>query len=65
MFLRPSDNIAVIYKDENISYNTLLRRTSQYSTLFDENSTQKIAIYLENRLEWVYSFYSGMMTESI
>ncbi len=65
MFLRPSENTAIIFKDENISYNTLLKRTSQYTTLFDENSTKKIAIYLENKPEWVYAFYSGMMTESI
>lgn len=65
MFLRPSEKTAIIYKDENITYNTLLKRTSFYSTLFDEHRTQKIAIYVENRPEWVYSFYSGMMTESI
>ena len=65
MFLRQSDNTALVYKDENISYNSLLERVSKYSTLFDEKGTSKIAIYLENRAEWVYSFYSGMMTESI
>jgi len=65
MFLKSSEKTAIIYKDEVISYNLLLKTVSQYSTLFDEAKTQKIAIYLENRPEWVYSFYSGMMTQSI
>ncbi|MBU0473481.1 MAG: AMP-binding protein [Bacteroidetes bacterium] len=65
MFLQPSEKTAIIYKNEVISYNLLLKTISQYSTLFDEAKTQKIAIYLENRPEWVYTFYSGMMTQSI
>lgn len=65
MFLKASEKTAIIYKDEVISYNLLLKTVSQYSTLFDEAKTKKIAIYLENRPEWVYSFYSGMMTQSI
>ncbi len=65
MFLRQSDKTAIIFKNEVISYNLLHKRISQYSTLFDEKGTSKIAIYLENRPEWVYSFYSGMMTESM
>jgi len=65
MFLQSSDKTAIIYKNEVISYNLLLKTISQYSTLFDEAKTQKIAIYLENRPEWVYAFYSGMMTQSI
>lgn len=65
MFLKASEKTAIIYKDEVISYNLLLKTVSQYSTLFDEAKTQKIAIYLENRPEWVYAFYSGMMTQSI
>ena len=65
MFLRQSEKTAIIYKNEVISYNLLLKIITQYSTLFDESKTSKIAIYLENRPEWVYTFYSGMMTSSI
>ncbi len=65
MFLRKSENTAIIFKDEVVSYNLLLKRVSQYATLFNEAGTKKIAIYIENRPGWVYSFYSGMMTESI
>jgi len=65
MFLRQSEKTAIIYKNEVVSYNLLLKTITQYSTLFDESKTTKIAIYLENRPEWVYAFYSGMMTSSI
>ncbi len=36
MFLKASEKTAIIYKDEVISYNLLLKTVSQYSTLFDE-----------------------------
>ncbi|MCK5086990.1 MAG: AMP-binding protein, partial [Melioribacteraceae bacterium] len=65
MFLQDSDKTALISKDEVITYNQLLLNVTKYSTLFDGVNASKIAIYAENRPEWVYSFYSGMMTESI
>lgn len=65
MFLNQSDNTAIIWKDEVITYNQLLLNVTKYTTLFDGAATSKVAIYSENRPEWVYSLYSGMMTESI
>ena len=65
MFLRNSENTALIWKDEVVTYNQLLLNVTKCTTLFDGMNTSKIAIYAENRPEWVYSFYSGMMTESI
>jgi len=65
MFLRQSDKTAIIWKDENISYNGLLENAVKYSTLFNDINVEKIAIYVENRPEWVYSLYSGIMSKSI
>ncbi len=65
MFLHQSDKTALILRDEVISYNQLLLNITKYTTLFDRASTSKIAIFAENRLEWVYAFYAGFMTKSI
>ena len=65
MFLHNSDKTAIIWKDEAITYNHLLSNVTKCTSLFDNVKTKKIAIFAENRPEWVYSFYSGMMAESI
>ncbi len=65
MFLRQSEKTAVIWKDESISYNSLLERATKYSTLFSDVKVSKVAIYMENRAEWVYSLYAGMVSSSL
>ncbi|MEN8194320.1 MAG: AMP-binding protein, partial [Bacteroidota bacterium] len=65
MFLHQSDKSALIWKDEVVTYNQLLSNITKYTTLFDETNTSKIAIFAENKLEWVYAFYTGFMTKSI
>ncbi|MFO7524827.1 MAG: AMP-binding protein [Ignavibacteriaceae bacterium] len=59
MFIRPSENTALIWKDENISYNELLKNISSYSSLLSLNNFSKAAILSENRPEWIYAFYAG------
>ena len=54
MFLHNSDKTAIIWKDEVITYNHLLSNVTKYTSLFDEVKTKKIAIFAENRPEWVY-----------
>jgi len=65
MLLHKSDKAALIWKDEVISYNQLLLNITKYTTLFDPANTSKIAVFAENRPEWVYAFYSGFMTSSV
>jgi long-chain acyl-CoA synthetase len=65
MFLHQSDKTAVIFKDEKVSYNLLLKRISGYTTLYEDIRPSKIAIYLENKPEWIYAFYSGIVSKSI
>jgi len=65
MFLQDSDKTALISKDGIITYNQLLSNVTKFTTLFDGENAGKIAIFAENRPEWIYSFYSGMMTKSI
>lgn len=59
MFIQPSEKTALIWKDENISYNEVLKKISVYSTLLTLKNFSKVAIISENRPEWVYAFYAG------
>lgn len=59
MFIKPSEKTALIWKDENISCNELLKNISSYSTLLKLNTFTKVAILSENRPEWIYAFYAG------
>lgn len=59
MFIKPSEKTALIWKDENISYNEVLKNISLYSSLLTLNNLSKVAILSENRPEWIYAFYAG------
>jgi len=50
---------ALITKEQNISYNNLLENISQFAQLLKGKNYHKIAIYSENRVEWIYAFYAG------
>ena len=47
-----------IYKNENVSYEDLLRRVSYLASAMDLKKGDKGAIFMENRPEWVYSLFS-------
>ncbi len=59
MFIKPSAKTALIWKDENISYNEVLKNISAYSSLLTLDNFSKAAIVCENRPEWIYAFYAG------
>lgn len=48
----------MILKDQKLSYKQLLSNVASFSTLIDDRAT-KVAIFFENRFEWVYAFYSA------
>lgn len=64
MFLKPNKNIALSWKDKDYSYTEILHHVHYYATLFDQN-TEKIAIFSENRPEWVFAFYAGWKNNAI
>ncbi|MCD4812667.1 AMP-binding protein [bacterium] len=57
--LRKHDQIALIWKDQKITYQTLHEKITGYASLLDNKPCTKVAIFAENRLEWVYAFYAG------
>lgn len=59
------DKSALIYRDLHISYSSLFGRINQFSLLFKDKGHEKIAIFSENRLEWIYAFYAGWQNNCI
>lgn len=64
MFLNPSYTAALIWKDTTYSYTDLLRHVDYYATLFTKG-TGKIAIFAENRPEWIFAFYAGWKNNAV
>ncbi len=56
---------AIILKDVKISYNDLYININRYANLFNDKHYNKIAIFSENRLEWIYAFYAGCQNKCI
>ncbi len=50
---------AVITKDNSYSYTELLNLIDSYSKLFSNQNFERIAIYSENRIDWIAAFYAG------
>ena len=59
MFLKRNNNTAIIWNDEPVSYKELLRRIDSFSRAFPQKECRKVAIFSENRPEWVYAFYAS------
>lgn len=59
MFFFDFNKTAIVSKNGKVSYGGLYENSGKYSELFKEIKNSKIAIYAENRPEWVYAFFAG------
>jgi len=64
MFIKNSNQVALIWKADTYTFTDILRHVDYYATLFDKK-TPKIAIFAENRPEWVFAFYAGWKNDAI
>jgi long-chain acyl-CoA synthetase len=53
-----NEKVAILTDTEKVSYGELKKNILNFSKLFDDISESRIAIFSENRLEWIYAFYS-------
>lgn len=65
MLLKDHNKTAMIHKDQKVNYNELIKNINFYSSLFTNNNLTKVAIFSENRFEWVYAFYSAWMKNAV
>ena len=63
--LQASDKVALIYKDERVTYRDLLRKVTQFSQASTAQPGERCVIISENRLEWVYAFYGCWTAKTI
>ncbi len=54
-----SNKAAFIHKDKEISYSNLIERIVYLSNNLNLKKGDKTAIFLENRPEWIYSFFAS------
>ena len=59
MFIRDHGKTALVYGDESISYSTLIENIRRFTALFSVKEGDRVAIYAENRPEWVYAFFAS------
>ena len=57
MFIKSNSKTAIAWRDTTYTYDEILRHVNYYSTLF--KNVEKIAIFAENRPEWIFAFYAG------
>jgi long-chain acyl-CoA synthetase len=63
--LQNSDKIALIYKNEQISYDRFIGITAIYARLISAAPGDRVAIFSENRPEWTYAFYAAWRKQAI
>jgi long-chain acyl-CoA synthetase len=64
MFLKNHDKDAIVFGDNTISYDSLISESKNYSSLTKDFKSDKVAIFMENRPEWVFAFYSAWINYS-
>ncbi len=65
MYINKGENIALKTCDKTITYNELRINISQFSKLFNSVTTNKVGIFSENRIGWIYSFYSAWKNSAV
>lgn len=58
MKISKHNKVALVFKDREINYESLLKKIGYLSKALDVKEGEKTAIFIENRPEWVYSLFS-------
>ncbi len=58
-------NIALVSGSLHLSYKELRQNVTKYSSLYNEIIGKHVALFSENRIEWIYAFYSVWMNKGI
>jgi len=56
---------ALIFKDTAVSYDGLHKIVQSIADMLQPAQAEKVVIFMENRLEWVYTFYAAWKNNSI
>jgi len=64
-FIKSSDDVAIITKESKLSYSSLLGKICKLKTLFNSDEEDRVVIFSENRIEWIYTLYAVWSRKSI
>lgn len=56
MFLTKSSKVGVIYRDKEYSFADVVAQAIGYSKLFNIEKEERVAIFMENRAEYIFAF---------
>ena len=65
MFLRRLDKPALIFQDRVISHAELIGRSATWAAARPVGAGERVLIYAENSLEWVFAFYAAWRQRAI
>ncbi|TAJ12321.1 long-chain fatty acid--CoA ligase [Marinilabiliaceae bacterium JC017] len=65
MILNLGEKTALVNGDKRISYDDLHHQSNVFAQLYSEEKTNKVVIFSENRVGWVYAFYSIWINDAI
>ena len=66
IFASASEHKAIVYKDNEYTYNQFLQQTQCYADAFSAKAKpSKVLIYAENSDQWIFAFYGGLRTGAI
>jgi long-chain acyl-CoA synthetase len=65
MIPKPSDSLALAYKNKDITYRQLHENIAGFSSAFSLAPGERAVIFSENRPEWVYALYSLWLHKGI
>ena len=56
--IKDSNRIAIITREQNVSFGELLQRINQFSEFTPRQSGERTLIFADNSAGWIYAFYS-------
>ncbi len=65
MFIRDFGKTALTYNGQTLSYRDVLALAGRYAERLPAAAGDRVALYAENRPEWVYAFYAAWLQAAI
>ena len=65
MINNSGQSAAMIWRNTSVTYGELQSHIDSYSDYLKEKSIEKVAIFSENRFEWVYAFYATWKNSAV
>jgi long-chain acyl-CoA synthetase len=65
VLLGKGEKTAIIGKDINLTYDALLNRVSLYSSVLGDATRQRVAIFSDNSLGWIFALYAIIKNKGI